>query len=367
MSYFFLHELSVTLGHFSLRKISLSLESGQTLVILGPTGSGKSVLLETIAGFNTSATGRIELGGENISSLPPEKRGLGYVFQNYALFPHLTVERNIAYGLRMHPDANRRTFEMLDFLGIRHLARRKPDTLSGGEKQRVALARALATNPRLFLFDEPLSAVDAAARDALRDELRNFLKDLHTPSLYVTHDRTEALMLADFLAIIKDGAIQQLGKAIEVFSHPADSWVAQFVGMQVLRPEWVKFLDTNHAQVGIGGATLVARAGNTNGQNWMAVFQPEDVRITKPDNYNRDSSDAIPATVDKVLPLGPLVRLDLNGSVSMTALLFRRHFSELNIRQGDAVHAHINAADLQLVPEVKRSPTSSSSDATSGT
>ena len=350
MSYFSLHELSVTLGRFRLREVSLSLEPGQTLVILGPTGSGKSVLLETIAGFNASATGRIELNGEDISSLPTEKRGLGYVFQNYALFPHLTVERNIAYGLRRRSDAARRTSEMLDFLGIRDLAKRRPDTLSGGEKQRVSLARALATNPRLFLFDEPLSAVDAAARDVLRDELRNFLQQVHTPSLYVTHDRAEALVLADSLAIIKDGAVQQVGKASEVFTGPADSWVAQFLGMEVLRPDWVKFLDSGHAEVGIGGATLAARVGNRRGQKWMVVFQPEDVQIARPDD-SQCSSGAILVTVDKILPLGPLVRVELKGSVSLTALLFRRHYSELEITRGDAVCARINAADLLLLPE----------------
>lgn len=353
MSYFSLHDLSVTLGNFSLNRISLSLESGQTLVILGPSGSGKSVLLETIAGFNTSATGRIELNGEDISPLPPEKRSLGYVFQNYALFPHLTVEQNIAFGLKKRSDNTHRTREMLDFLEIRHLARRRPDTLSGGEKQRVALARALATNPLMFLFDEPLSAVDAAARDSLRDELHNFLGELHTTSLYVTHDRTEALMLADYLAIINNGEIRQIGKANEVFASPVDAWVARFLGMQVLPPDWVDFVDAGHARVGIGGATLLARARNSNGHHWKIVFQPEDVRITRRNDHRRESSDAIPLTVDKVLPLGPLIRIDLNGPVSMTALLFRRYFSELNLSQGDTVTASINAADLQLVPDAE--------------
>ncbi len=353
MSYFSLQQISVKLGNFRLRHISLSLEPGQTLVILGPSGSGKSVLLETIAGFNTPAEGRIELNGEDITALPPESRGMGYVFQSYALFPHLTVEQNVSFGLRKHPDRQRRTFEMLDFLGIRSLARRKTGTLSGGEKQRVALARALARNPRLFLFDEPLSAVDAATREELRDELHHFLRTLQATSLYVTHDRTEAMVLADFLAIIRNGSIRQIGRANEVFTHPVDSWVAQFVGMQVLRPEWVKFLDKSTAQVGIGGNTLTALVKNSGARQWMVAFQPEDVLVTRSGSQSPAGENTIPLVMDKVVSLGPLVRIDLIGSVSLTALILRRQYFELNLHPGDAVNVCINPSDLQLVPEVE--------------
>lgn len=354
MSYFSLQQLSVKLGHFQLRQISLSLESGQTLVILGPSGSGKSVLLETVAGFNTPSGGRINLNGADITALPPEKRELGYVFQNYALFPHLTVEQNVSFGLRRHPERQRRTREMLDLLGIRPFAQRKTGTLSGGEKQRVALARALARNPSLFLFDEPLSAVDAAAREGLRDELHHFLRSFQATSLYVTHDRTEAMVLADVLAVINNGQVRQIGQASEVFAHPADSWVARFVGMQVLRPQWVKFLDNNTAQVGIGGTTLTAgiNSSSTSGTSpWMVAFQPEDVLVTRSEGHLQAGQNTIPLVMDKVISLGPLVRIDLRGDTPLTALILRRQYFELNLQPGDAVNAHIGAADLQLVPE----------------
>lgn len=353
MSYFSLKQISVKLGNFRLRQVSLSLESGQTLVILGPSGSGKSVLLDTVAGFNTTVEGRIELSGEDITTLPPENRELGYVFQNYALFPHLTVEQNVSFGLRKHSDRQRRTFEMLDLLGISHFARRKTGTLSGGEKQRVALARALARNPRLFLFDEPLSAVDAAGREELRDELHHFLRSLQATSLYVTHDRTEAMMLADVLAIIRNGAIRQIGPASEVFAHPVDSWVAQFVGMQILRPEWVKLQDKNTARVSIGGSTFIAQVQNPDIFQWTVAFQPEDVLVTRNDGQSTVDENSITLVIDKVVPLGPLIRVDLTGNVSLTALILRRQFFELGLHPGEAVNARISSSELQLVPEAK--------------
>jgi ABC-type Fe3+/spermidine/putrescine transport system ATPase subunit len=240
MSYFMIHDLSVVLPRFSLQGVSLALEQGQTLVLLGPSGSGKSVMLETIAGFHLPAKGRIELSGREITSLPPEERGLGFMFQDYALFPHLTVERNIAFGLRRNPEADRHVEHVMKLLGVRHLIGRRPSSLSGGEKQRVALARALATEPQLFLFDEPLSALDARMREELREELRVLLRTLNATSVYVTHDRLEARALADVIAIIQDGAIRQVGSPQDVFSAPVDAWVAKFVGMQVLRPEQIE-------------------------------------------------------------------------------------------------------------------------------
>ena len=209
----------------------------------------------------------------------------------------------------------------------------------------------MARNPKLFLFDEPLSAVDAAAKEGLRDELRHFLRNLNATSLYVTHDRIEALVLADILAVIKDGEIQQIGVANEVFTYPVDSWVAKFLGMQVLRPAWVNFLDKGYARVGIGGATLMAQARHHSELKWMAVFHPDDAQITKHVNQLQPGDDAIPMVIDKTIPLGPLVRIELTGPVSFTILVLRRQYSELALNPGDAVDVRINADSLQLVPE----------------
>jgi thiamine transport system ATP-binding protein len=209
----------------------LRVAAGETLVLLGPSGSGKTLLLETLAGFHDHA-GRVELDGADVTDTPPEDRGLGFVFQNHALFPHRSVRENVAFGARYHDDP-RDPDDLLDSLGIAAPADRDPATLSGGEKQRVALARALAIRPRAFLLDEPLSALDAPTRARLRTDLAAVLAD--ETAVYVTHDRTTARVLADRVAVVRDGAIEQVGATADVFERPASSFVAAFTGATVLR------------------------------------------------------------------------------------------------------------------------------------
>ncbi|MFB6266180.1 MAG: ABC transporter ATP-binding protein [Halodesulfurarchaeum sp.] len=202
----------------------------ETLVILGPSGSGKTLLLESIAGFH-GHEGHVRLGDRDITDLPPEKRGFGFVFQDYGLFPHMTVRENVAFGERYHEDA-RDPDELLESLGVSHLAERSPPTLSGGEQQRVALARSLAVRPDAMLLDEPLSALDVPTRQSLRDDLANALADV--TSVYVTHNRTTARAIADRIAVMRDGEIVQTGSPEEIFESPATADVARFVGANVL-------------------------------------------------------------------------------------------------------------------------------------
>jgi len=204
----------------------LSVADGETLVLLGPSGSGKTLLLEVLAGFHDHG-GRVELDGRDVTDDPPEAREFGFVFQNYALFPHLTPRENVAFGARYHDDP-RNPDELLDALGVGDLADRSVETLSGGERQRVALARALAVRPAAFLLDEPLSALDAPTRDDLRGDLIDTLAD--ETAVYVTHDRTTARAVADRVAVIADGRVRQVGTVADVFDRPNSSFVAQFTG-----------------------------------------------------------------------------------------------------------------------------------------
>lgn len=357
MSYFAIHDLSVVFRQFQLRGVSLALEQGQTLVLLGPSGSGKSVLLEAIAGFHAPSAGHIELVGRDITRLPPEERGLGFMFQDYALFPHLTVEQNIAFGLRGTRDGKRRVNEVLELLGAGHLVGRRPTTLSGGEKQRVALARALATNPQLFLFDEPLSALDAMMRENLREELRLQLRSLRATSLYVTHDRLEAFVLADLIAIIQDGVIRQIGEPGELFGRPADAWVAEFLGLQVLRPQGLDPSNSGRVRIRVGDGSLevvvngLAISGSTH-----VAFRPEDVHLEWLNGRNSIVEGGIPAVVEGVVPLGPLFRIDLNISAHLIgahfkALLSRQELQRLGLKTGDQVLATVSPNNLTLVPE----------------
>ncbi|WP_220475148.1 ABC transporter ATP-binding protein [Paracoccus sp. JM45] len=218
----------------ALADIDLKIQRGSFVCLLGPSGCGKTTLLRIIAGFETATTGRLLLDGNDITQQPPHKRGFGMVFQSLALFPHMTVAQNIAYGLKLrgiNGKARReRVDELLNVIQLPLIADRPVSALSGGQRQRVAIARALAIQPPLFLLDEPLSALDAKLRDSMQIELRQLQQKFGVTTILVTHDQHEAMMLADELVVMKDGAIRQSAAPATVYRHPADSFVADFLG-----------------------------------------------------------------------------------------------------------------------------------------
>jgi iron(III) transport system ATP-binding protein len=220
----------------AVREVSLEIERGELMAVLGPSGCGKTTLLRTIAGFERPDAGSVVVGDEVVAGsgrfVPPERRRIGMVFQDYALFPHLTVRANVAFGLAARPRDERDpvTLRTLELVGLQHKADRYPDELSGGERQRVALARAMAPGPALVLLDEPFSSLDASLRAGLRREVELILRDAEATALLVTHDQEEALSLADRLAVMREGRIVQVGAPEEVYVRPASRWAAQFVG-----------------------------------------------------------------------------------------------------------------------------------------
>lgn len=221
-------------GDFSLRNVTLGVEEGEFFVLLGPTGAGKSVLLEMIAGFSAPDRGRIRIDGDDAARLPPEERNVGMVYQDHMLFPHRSVRGNVSYGMRMRgvsgQEARRRIRELSEALNIEHLLGRRPSSLSGGEKQRVALARALAPRPRLLLLDEPFSSLDPPVREMLRRELKELHRDLSFTTLMVTHSRAEARALGERVGVMHGGTIQQVGPPDAVFARPDSRLVAHFTG-----------------------------------------------------------------------------------------------------------------------------------------
>jgi len=225
-----------------LKSISLNIASGEFLTLLGESGSGKTTLLRLIAGFEQPTAGEIWMGGERLDALPPYKRRVNTVFQNYALFPHLSARDNVAYGLRVKntpaSEISGRVEEALRMVKMQDFATYRPSKLSGGQQQRVALARALVNRPQLLLLDEPLSALDANLRKQMQSELKSLQREIGITFLFVTHDQEEAMALSDRIALLRDGALEQVASPREIYAHPATAYTAQFIGQtNLLRGE----------------------------------------------------------------------------------------------------------------------------------
>jgi putrescine transport system ATP-binding protein len=218
----------------AVNDVSLDIYPGEFFALLGPSGCGKTTLMRMLAGFETPDTGRITLAGEDLAGVPPHRRPVNMMFQSYALFPHLSVEQNIAFGLKQEglpkAEISERVLEMLDLVKLRAFARRKPDQLSGGQKQRVALARAVARKPKMLLLDEPLGALDKKLREETQFELMDLQVELGMTFLIVTHDQEEAMVMADRIAVMREGQIAQIGRPEEVYETPANRYVAEFLG-----------------------------------------------------------------------------------------------------------------------------------------
>jgi multiple sugar transport system ATP-binding protein len=245
----------------ALEKVELRIADGEFLALLGPSGCGKTTLLRIIAGLEMQTEGRVLIGGRDVSTLPPRARGLGMVFQNYAVFPHMTVRDNVSFGLRMTgADQNRIDRQVARAAGLLHIEpylNRYPAQLSGGQRQRVAVARALAIEPAVLLMDEPLSNLDALLRLEMRAELKSVLRESGTTTVYVTHDQTEAMGLADRIAVLHAGRIQQIGGPADIYSHPATRFVGGFVGSP---PMNFLEVEASNRSVRLGALDLTAPA-----------------------------------------------------------------------------------------------------------
>lgn len=261
-----------------LSEVTIDIQSGELVAVIGPSGSGKSTLLKLVAGLESGNTGSILLNGDDLSRKPVHQRHIGMVFQSYSLFPHLNVQDNVAYGLKLRkvPEAerNRKAQELLELVGLGEQAKRSVAKLSGGQQQRVALARALAIDPRALLLDEPLAALDAGIRGHLRDQIRTLQKRFNATTLLVTHDQEEALTMADRVAVLKDGQLLQLATPREIYERPASRAVAEFVGLSTLLPGKVSAQD----QVDLGFAQLHAPTGTRRpGAAVTVLIRPEHV------------------------------------------------------------------------------------------
>ncbi|HEY6632321.1 MAG TPA: sn-glycerol-3-phosphate ABC transporter ATP-binding protein UgpC [Rhizobiaceae bacterium] len=277
-----------------LHGIDLDIESGEFIVFVGPSGCGKSTLLRTIAGLEEITSGELKIAGEVVNDVPPSKRGIAMVFQSYALYPHMTVYDNMAFGMKIarenKAEIDRRVKQAAEILQLTKYLDRLPKAMSGGQRQRVAIGRAIVRNPKVFLFDEPLSNLDAALRVATRIEIAKLKESMpNTTMIYVTHDQVEAMTLADRIVVLKDGRVEQVGTPMELYHHPGNLFVAQFIGSPAMNivPATIEKAGATTAIAITGGLKAnvpVATPADANGASISFGVRPEDLRIATGDN-----------------------------------------------------------------------------------
>lgn len=306
-----LRNVSVAFGPVrALSDIDLLVAESELVALLGPSGSGKSTLLRVVAGLEPPVAGTVVIDGRDVTYEPPQRRGIGFVFQHYAPFPHMTVRENVAFGLRVRRARRelirRRVDELLAMVGLEKFAERRPHQLSGGQRQRMALARALAIEPRVLLLDEPFAALDAHVRRELRAWLRRLHDELGATTLMVTHDRAEAMELADRIAVLNDGRLEQVGPPGELYDNPQTPFVRDFIG------------DTTT----IGGV----------------VVRPDELELS-----HTPIDDAAEAMITRIVDLGPEIRVELTlaDGAPAEARFARRRFRELDVRSGDVVWVRV--------------------------
>jgi molybdate transport system ATP-binding protein len=327
-------------------------------VLFGASGAGKTTILRALAGLERPDHGTIAFDAETWCDaavglhLPPQQRRVGFLAQDYALFPHLSVADNVGYGLDgAAAERRRRVAELVERFQLAGLEGRRPGELSGGQRQRVALARALARQPRLLLLDEPLSALDAPTREALRLELRRQLAALRIPTLLVTHDRGEALALGDRLAVVAGGRVRQAGPIAEVFSRPADAEVARIVGVETVVPAHVVERSADGLlRIEAGRASLLAPDPGSAGDDVLACIRAEDVVLERGPVGRVSARNRLEGPIASVVAEGPLLRVTLDCGFALQALVTRPAREELGLEPGVVVTAFVKTAAIHLIP-----------------
>ena len=351
-----LKNIALPLAHFTL-EVDVEMQKRVTAVF-GPSGAGKTSLLDLIAGLRRAQSAFIQLDNRVLTdtakkiSVPAHQRGIGYVPQDLALFPHLSVRRNLLYG-RKSGGANDPLFtfdHVIEVLEIQPLISRGVTELSGGEKQRVALARALLSSPRLLLLDEPLASLDAPLKARIIPYLTRIRDEFRIPMLCVTHDRLEALALADDIVVLVNGQVLQTGPVLDVFNRPASADVAKLVGVETLQPGTVTNASGGLATVSIGNAMLTALAPATASRDVFVCIRGEEVVLQRDVAAASSVRNRLPARIVALRPEGALVRVELDAGFPLFALVTRPACAELALREGEPITALIKAPAIHLVP-----------------
>ena len=336
---------------FAANHVSLSVKPGEMVTLLGPSGCGKTTLLRMVAGFLMPSSGEIRIGDREVSRIPPNKRNVGMMFQSYALFPHMTVYDNVAYGLKLKhmpkPEIRDRVRAMLQLMQIEDYASRFPNEISGGQQQRVALARAVVTEPSVLLFDEPLSNLDAKLREYMREELRKIQKRVGITSLYVTHDQSEAMAISDRVIIMRRGTIEQTGTAMEIYARPLNQFVAGFIGKaNFVRPDAVHSVSGGRAEITLLGRRMTVGASEAcgDGSGCVVMIRPEDIRISP-----EGTEGTFFARILSKAYFGQYIRHGLSvGGCEIEQMDFTQ--SNAALREGDEITVSLVTDSLRLLP-----------------
>lgn len=325
-----------------LQDISFDVAEGETVVLLGASGSGKTTILRIIAGLEMPDAGSVFLHNKDVTKLPARERGTGVIFQSYALFPKMSVEQNIGYGLRLRKKPKKeiaeKIYQLIGIVRLEEHRKKYPAQLSGGQQQRVAIARALAYEPEVLLFDEPFGALDAQIRTRLRREIRALLKKIRVPSIFITHDQEESLELGDRIAVLNNGKIEQIGTPFEVYNYPQTEYVATFLGAANLL---LGIINGKCFETGDIFLKLSEDDHFRDGQSVKLVFRPEDVFLRKPENLMRDYQRLTDGTVEEVSFVGAfervIVRLNLPNGQPVIVTRPKSETSEFPLKPGQKV------------------------------
>jgi spermidine/putrescine transport system ATP-binding protein len=333
--------------------INLDMPPGEFFSLLGPSGCGKTTSLRLIAGFERPDEGQILLDGIDMAQTPPHKRNVNTVFQNYALFPHLTVAENVGFGLRYQnvsrQEAKKKIADALELVRLQGYERRRPSQLSGGQQQRVALARALILNPAVLLLDEPLGALDAKLRKALQIELKALQEEIGITFVYVTHDQEEALTMSDRLAVMSNGRVEQIGSPSEVYEEPTTAYVADFLGVSNLMDATADGPDAEgHGRVKLGEFELAAGQGDTDVRGPVKmVIRPERVRL---EETSATGANRVPGMVERVVYVGSIMQVIVHLAPGQTLQAWVQNQGEgLPYQQGHPVSVHMPVDALRVL------------------
>jgi len=342
-------KLCVELGDFQLKDIELMVDEGEYFIVLGPTGAGKTVLLESIAGLYPVKSGQIWLRGKEVTSLEPEKRNISIVYQDHALFPHLSAAENILFGLKIQRRPKQELTQTLDWisdlLGIAHLLDRSPDTLSGGERQKVALARALGTKPEVLLLDEPLSALDPETREGVQKELRQLHNQLKVTTIHVTHDFEEAIAMGDHIAVLGEGCIKQVGTPEQIFHQPNSEFVARFAMVRNIFTGEVAERDDGSIVFCTEDTELVV-VTDLRGKSHASV-RPEDILIS-PEPLRSSARNSFCGTITHIADRGSTLYLTVNLPPDFICLVTRRSLEEMGLAEGQRVYITFKASAVHI-------------------